>query len=995
MGTEIQATSYFSGSDSMRDLNDSAGTGIWALYREHNTLKNDQYYNTFLTRPNIDGYVVYDREQLRQTILKHESIFRHQEPIASNLLSVFMKGNNIFGSFPSQDRVKSKACEAPGAKCNMFEGRLLDLELPATEGKWLEESACGVSRLESCLLRRDCEVTRERHVSLCLGSGLSPGCNGESRCNTVPFSGGASPENSPALFKSLQVEPRKDDEPSPFLSPDKSNPESRRKRTIFGVEISKGGCDQSVEASPAPSPCPLIPLFDATKTELPSLPPWCKASSIVSQVCLDVKSVKAMNSSPMGGLPWLKENELVKIEPIKGQEGPHQLNPHSLKNPPLLFADKTETGKGPSQSLVRVCTASISACDAELEKTETCLCPSNSKTLEGPIFVPQTPTDVTSLDSPSKFRCFASDGDGGNDWKDLGCDCRSGDQLEVTDIVTEKVLGHYTSGIRHHIDLNLCMNEDEVPPVLSLPRAMFNIATTEIDLEVPAVLEPEASPSSEADSSEDQLKIPSKLPLDESNEHIEELVRVAAEAIIAIASSDLMEDITPHPLPVLSGNSLLWFAEVVSSNLEGELIDEGFIPDGMDYFEFMTLNLTETKVEENCSMFPCFQNQREEERGSNVLFKRPRRGQARRGRQRKDFQRDILPGLVSLSRHEVSEDFQMIEELFKATGLAWQPSRSQRNGAKKGRGRRRSGGSSPSLTPSKVCPSPVEQPICRELVMLEGRTLTGWGKRTRRLPRKRCPTDIPRPRTMSKSGDFGDLLQAAGHSEALQEGRSIHGYALRRGIGYSDEVFETSLVDVYIKCGTMNMASSIFSKASTITVASWNALIAGHLQTGQPVEALNLFFLKVQQNLDPDLITLANGIWGCADLKSMQEEYNVIPSEEHYGCMVDLLSRTGRIEKAYTLLNRLPLRQRSTALVALLAACCLQSSWESSNGRGRRTATYGFRPGEFKYLQFGVKFICRGGKMERCYPNKSCGKGHTFERTPGFSLIEDKPVYQM
>ncbi|GFS32453.1 hypothetical protein Acr_00g0022840, partial [Actinidia rufa] len=665
----------------MRDLNDSAGTGIWALYREHNTLKNDQYYNTFLTRPNIDGYVVYDREQLRQTILKHESIFRHQleelhrlynrqrdlineikrrelqqhliraemslsslfsfripsgdvkktcqvshfpimgptigRPTMSGTNSIqsplsFMKGNNIFGSFPSQDRVKSKACEAPGAKCNMFEGRLLDLELPATEGKWLEESACGVSRLESCLLRRDCEVTRERHVEessistsldnfgnvICLDEEVTDAI--KAKVDAIQFLSVEEPvlKIHPHYSNHYKLNPEKMTSPRHFCHLIRVTQNLGGKGQFLVWRFSKGGCDQSVEASPAPSPCPLIPLFDATKTELPSLPPWCKASSIVSQVCLDVKSVKAMNSSPMGGLPWLKENELVKIEPIKGQEGPHQLNPHSLKNPPLLFADKTETGKGPSQSLVRVCTASISACDAELEKTETCLCPSNSKTLEGPIFVPQTPTDVTSLDSPSKFRCFASDGDGGNDWKDLGCDCRSGDQLEVTDIVTEKVLGHYTS-----------------------------------DLEVPAVLEPEASPSSEADSSEDQLKIPSKLPLDESNEHIEELVRVAAEAIIAIASSDLMEDITPHPLPVLSGNSLLWFAEVVSSNLEGELIDEGFIPDGMDYFEFMTLNLTETKVEENCSMFPCFQNQREEERGSNVLFKRPRRGQARRGRQ--------------------------------------------------------------------------------------------------------------------------------------------------------------------------------------------------------------------------------------------------------------------------------------------------------------------------------------------------------------------------
>ena len=95
MGTEIQAKSYFSGSDSMRDLNDSAGSGIWALYREHNTLKNDQYYNTFLTRPNIDGYVVYDREQLRQTILKHESIFRHQLWLVW-IFSSLMKSDRLF-----------------------------------------------------------------------------------------------------------------------------------------------------------------------------------------------------------------------------------------------------------------------------------------------------------------------------------------------------------------------------------------------------------------------------------------------------------------------------------------------------------------------------------------------------------------------------------------------------------------------------------------------------------------------------------------------------------------------------------------------------------------------------------------------------------------------------------------------------------------------------------------------------------------------------------
>ncbi|XP_048433609.1 pentatricopeptide repeat-containing protein At1g06140, mitochondrial-like [Pyrus x bretschneideri] len=50
------------------------------------------------------------------------------------------------------------------------------------------------------------------------------------------------------------------------------------------------------------------------------------------------------------------------------------------------------------------------------------------------------------------------------------------------------------------------------------------------------------------------------------------------------------------------------------------------------------------------------------------------------------------------------------------------------------------------------------------------------------------------------------LLQAASQLELLKEGRSVHGCAIRRGIGGSDEVFETSLVDMYNKCGSPFLA---------------------------------------------------------------------------------------------------------------------------------------------------------------------------------------------
>ncbi|KAF8408163.1 hypothetical protein HHK36_007305 [Tetracentron sinense] len=140
------------------------------------------------------------------------------------------------------------------------------------------------------------------------------------------------------------------------------------------------------------------------------------------------------------------------------------------------------------------------------------------------------------------------------------------------------------------------------------------------------------------------------------------------------------------------------------------------------------------------------------------------------------------------------------------------------------------------------------------------------------------------------------LLQAAAQLEALEEGRSIHGYAIRRGIDCFDEVLETSLMDMYIKCGAVNVAASIFSTMNTRTVASWNALMAGHLQIGQPLEVLNLFFLMVQESLTPDLITLANLLLGCADLKDLRKGKSIHGYIIRTGVHLDLVATTTLID---------------------------------------------------------------------------------------------------
>lgn len=157
------------------------------------------------------------------------------------------------------------------------------------------------------------------------------------------------------------------------------------------------------------------------------------------------------------------------------------------------------------------------------------------------------------------------------------------------------------------------------------------------------------------------------------------------------------------------------------------------------------------------------------------------------------------------------------------------------------------------------------------------------------------------------------LLHTAAKLGALEEGHAIHGYAIRRGIGLSDEVFETSLMDMYCKCEDVGMAASVFGKMDARAVGSWNTLMAAYLHNGQALESLDLFSLMISRRFLPDLLTLANAILSCANLKFLRQgrsihgymiRMGVEPDLVASTALVDLYSKFGAI-KARRMFDRL------------------------------------------------------------------------------------------
>lgn len=426
----------------------------------------------------------------------------------------------------------------------------------------------------------------------------------------------------------------------------------------------------------------------------------------------------------------------------------YQMSLDSLQTHSHHFFNNAKITKGPFMDS----TSATCGSDSERKRAADCNSGNNSKMSGVPtVHAPYFPKVLISPICPSKPIHNVSKLECDGSSKVFSQNIKSVTQHEETYSIANYGLNNHFSVLRPQIDLNLTLDEEETPSIPSVPAAIVKIPATEIDLEAPTVIESVTDDSFETDLSEKIAEKCSGVSLDG---RYDELSRIAAEAIINISSSQLdLLDSTCQPTEALPPTRLLWLSEVISSyegsDHESKIAEVGLtkmddtseeetVPQGMDYFEYMTLKLQETKVEDYCTWPYVLDNCDDEDTRVTSVAKRGRKRQTRRGRQLRDFQRDILPGLVSLSRREVTEDLQTIEEIFKASGQTWQSSFSQRRAGRNGRGRKRLVDLARPQTATLSClPPPVQQPTCRKLEV-EDRNLTGWGKRTRRLPRQRC-----------------------------------------------------------------------------------------------------------------------------------------------------------------------------------------------------------------------------------------------------------------
>ncbi|KAL4575746.1 hypothetical protein LXL04_011831 [Taraxacum kok-saghyz] len=184
--------------------------------------------------------------------------------------------------------------------------------------------------------------------------------------------------------------------------------------------------------------------------------------------------------------------------------------------------------------------------------------------------------------------------------------------------------------------------------------------------------------------------------------------------------------------------------------------------------------------------------------------------------------------------------------------------------------------------------------------------------------------------TKVDSFTFASLLSAAASLSALGKGVEMHARLIKSGLDSNQRVCN-ALISMYSRCGDIEAASLVFNKMEQRNVVSWTSIITGFAKHGFAVKALEKFDEMVKAGVKPNEVTYVSVLSACSHVgmvdeglkhfKSMYHDHKINPKTEHYACVVDLLGRSGFLEKALDFINSMPFKADALVWRTLLAAC--------------------------------------------------------------------------
>ncbi|KAI5076524.1 hypothetical protein GOP47_0008589 [Adiantum capillus-veneris] len=226
---------------------------------------------------------------------------------------------------------------------------------------------------------------------------------------------------------------------------------------------------------------------------------------------------------------------------------------------------------------------------------------------------------------------------------------------------------------------------------------------------------------------------------------------------------------------------------------------------------------------------------------------------------------------------------------------------------------------------------------------------------------------------------FIHILQKCRRSKSLDYVKQVRKHIQDHDLEVHN-VLGSYLVPTLVECGSLRDAHLLFGLMSYHNEYSWTALIQGYVDCGESERAFRLYHDMQSNRINPNTYTFQSLLRGCIKLKSiergrklhfeiaedgleghpfvasalvdihaglmrkgkhifdtMESEYGISPTIEHYNSVLDLLGRAGRLTDAMEWLEEMPfkpnfggmLSSKTLTLAYLNVTSCVVDKWNA------------------------------------------------------------------
>lgn len=168
----------------------------------------------------------------------------------------------------------------------------------------------------------------------------------------------------------------------------------------------------------------------------------------------------------------------------------------------------------------------------------------------------------------------------------------------------------------------------------------------------------------------------------------------------------------------------------------------------------------------------------------------------------------------------------------------------------------------------------------------------------------------------ASEGIFVLILQACVSMDTIVPGSLLHEYMMKHGV-QTDGPVGTILVHLYASFGWLEEARLIFSLHSNKDVVTWGAMIAGYVEYGHYVSALELFEKLYTQHVKPNRVIFLCILKACSSIgtigygRMLHQEVIEMGLEVDIAVantIVDMYTKCGSKDDALSVLRNLPKR---------------------------------------------------------------------------------------